>query len=138
MSDFQTLWQMMIDIKQCLVLFRIMKYSSIWNFKRKNPDLHIKSNKSKIWFLVIQDWKLFKVLFQQDFGIFGDEMDSSKSCLGIQANLEHCFYQSYHQSPIFGQKVDFQETWYFFAFQRFNLKKSLGNKTKEAFSLKPR
>ena len=68
-----------------------MKNSSIWNFKRKNPDLHLKSNKSKDD-LTFRNTGLNSVKVQdyQDFSIFSDDMNNtSKGYPGTQANLEH-------------------------------------------------
>ena len=54
------------------------KKSSIWNFKRKNPELHLKSNKSKdnLTFS-ISGFNSVRIQIQQDFSIFEDEMNKT-------------------------------------------------------------
>ena len=48
------------------------------NFKREKIQIIVSNpiNPRMIWILVIQDWELFKVQFQQDFRTLEDEMDS--------------------------------------------------------------
>ena len=54
------------------------KKSSIWNFKRKNPELHLKSNKSKDYLTFsISGFNSVRIQIQQDFSIFEDEMNKT-------------------------------------------------------------
>ena len=74
--DFQT-FVLFPDLKNPIKGRRILFQLKFWISGGKirifisNPI-----NPRMIWFLVIQDWKLFKVQFQQDFRTFGYEMDS--------------------------------------------------------------
>ena len=61
-------------------LFRIL------NLIKKTLKFWLPNGKSSVW-PKCHDWIFFKVQFQQEIGTFGDEMDYSKSCLGIQTYL---------------------------------------------------